>query len=83
MTYLYMCYEFQLPYEPFSPERLKIWPTAVNVEMPKMLTEKEALVHRLAIKKVRTQGDKRYFAESQSNVNDLIKIQASAFIYLL
>lgn len=83
ITYLCMCFEFQLPYEPHNPERLKIWPTSVNVEMPKMVTTRESLVHSLKITKIRSLADKRFFAESESNVNGIIKIQASAFIYLL
>jgi hypothetical protein len=74
ISYLYMCFEVQLPYEPQNPEWLKIWPTSINVEMPRMVTEKEGLVHRLKMTKIRSLGEKRYFAESESEVNGIIKI---------
>jgi hypothetical protein len=41
------------------------------------------LVHRLKMTKIRSLGEKRYFAESESEINGIIKIRAGAFIYLL
>jgi hypothetical protein len=83
ISYIYMCFEFGLPYEPHSPEKLKIWPTCVKVAMPQMVTEKRGLVHRLKMKTVRRRGENRFFAESESDVNGIITIEASALVYLL
>ncbi len=83
MVYIYMCHERRLRYEPLKPELLKVWPTNINVEMPKMVTETSGLVHRLRLTKLRQLDGKRFFAESKSDVNGVIEISASAFIHLL
>lgn len=83
ILYLYMCCELRQPYEPLGPEILKIWPTNVNVEMPKMLMESEGLVHRLAMIDIRKLGAKSFFAESKSDVSGIVEIRASGIIYLI
>jgi hypothetical protein len=83
MVYVYVCHEWRLPYEPVKPELLKIWPTTINVEMPKMVIQTTGLVHRLTITRMRQLDEKRFFAESKSDVNGIIEISATAFVYLL
>lgn len=83
IVYVYMCHECRIPYEPLSPERLKIWPTSLNIEMPNMVTETKGLVHRLRMTTMKTVGERRFFAQSESDVNGVITIRAGAFIYLL
>ncbi|MEM7192787.1 MAG: hypothetical protein AAF405_07985, partial [Pseudomonadota bacterium] len=34
IVYVYACHHLGLEYDPHGPEKLKIWPTTVNIEMP-------------------------------------------------
>jgi hypothetical protein len=83
ITYLLMCLQLDLPYEPFGPELVKIWPTDIRVSMPKMVTQTAGLVHTLRMTKLKRTGPGRFFAQTISDVSGIIEIEASAVIYVL
>ena len=52
MIYIYLCYEFGLSMKLEENEKLKIWPTNINISMPKMVTKKKDISQRKCKKKV-------------------------------
>ena len=83
MLYTYFCHEFELEYDPFKKEKLKIWPTIVNVKMPKMITEEGGISHKMWITRFIKRTKTKFFIETKSNVNDIIVINGSAMILLI
>ncbi len=83
MIYTYFCHEYQLPYDPFGPEKLKVWPTIVNVKMPDMITENQSIRHKMWITKHFVKSENRTYIEVKSMVNDVIVIDGSALIIRL
>ncbi len=41
MIYVYLCYEFGLSINLEGDEKLKVWPTNLSINMPKMITKKK------------------------------------------
>lgn len=80
MLYVYFCHEFGIDYDPFGPEKLKIWPTKVDVNMPKMITETEDLKHQVIIDNFMQTKSNAYYGSSTSFINDNMIIRGEAAI---
>ena len=83
MIYIYLCYEFGLSMKLEENEKLKIWPTNININMPKMITEVEDISHAIKIKSLRKTGSKTYFGKCESSINGIIRISADALVYTI
>lgn len=83
IVYIYFCNKLGHNYDPLAPEILKIWPTSIKVELPKMITSSKDIVHRVVLEEVRALGTQRYFARSQSDIEGTLRIDAEAMIYVL
>jgi len=82
MLYVYFCHEFGLPYDPFGPEIIKIWPTKVSVNMPKMITETEDLKHQVIIDNFVETKPNTFYGSSTSFINDMMTIKGEAAIFV-
>ena len=83
MIYIYLCYEFGLSVKLEDNEKLKIWPTNIQIDMPKMITKTEDISHTIEIKSLRKTGGKTYFGKCESSIDDIVKISADALIYTI
>jgi len=83
MIYIYLCYEFGLSIKLEENEKLKIWPTNIKIDMPKMITKTKGISHSIKIKNLRKTGAKTYFGKCESSVDDIIKISADALVYTI
>lgn len=83
IIYVYACHRLGLGYDPYGPEKLKIWPTIVQIEMPRMIRNEEGLVHRVHVKSFETLGPKRYRLKATSDVNDCLYINGETPLYVL
>ena len=83
MIYIYLCYEFGLSMKLEDNEKLKIWPTNININMPKMITETEDISHAIKIKSLRKTGSKTYFGKCESSINGIVRISADALVYTI
>lgn len=83
IIYVFACHHLDLGYDPSGPEKLKIWPKAVNVEMPKMIRNETDLVHRVYFDEFEHLGEKRYYIKTRSNVNGLLHINGETPLYVL
>ena len=83
MIYIYLCYEFVLSMKLEENEKLKIWPTNIKIDMPKMITKTKNIYHSINIKSLRKTGSKTYFGKCESSVNGIIKISADALVYTI
>jgi hypothetical protein len=83
IVYIYFCNKLGHNYDPLAPEILKIWPTNINVALPKMITSSKDVVHRVVMQEVRALGKQRYFVRTQSDIDGTLRIDGEAMIYVL
>ena len=83
MIYIYLCYEFGLSMKLDENEKLKIWPTNININMPKMITKNEDISQIINIKNLRKTGPKTYFGKCESSIDDIVTISADALVYVI
>ncbi len=85
VLYLLLCREFGFEYDPDGPERLKMWPTKLNVAIPELIAEERDLVQRVwirKIRKIRKIRDKAYKVSIETRVGSL-KVEADVPTFLL
>ncbi len=80
MIYVYLCNKFGIDYDPYMPEKFKIWATKVEIDLPKLVTD-EKVTQRLEVLSLLPVRDKQYTMDLISHVGDRIKIQATCAIY--
>ncbi|MEM7253653.1 MAG: hypothetical protein AAF493_19725 [Pseudomonadota bacterium] len=83
LLYVYACRHLGLTYDPQGPEVLKIWPTMVHVEMPRMVRNEVDIVHRVHIDSFERLEPKRYMVKTHSDVNDAVFISGETPLYVL
>ena len=83
MIYIYMSYELGFSLSLNKEEHMKIWPTKINIELPKLITKTENINQVIQIKSLRKTGNKSYFGTCISSIEGKNLIIADAVIYLL
>ena len=83
MIYIYLCYEFGFSINLTGKENLKIWPTKLNIELPKLVTDTKDVVQTIEINSLRKIDKKTYFGKCKSYINGFPSIKADAIINLL
>ena len=83
MIYIYLCYEFGFSINLTGKENLKIWPTKLNIELPKLITDSKDVVQTIEINSLRKIDKKTYFGKCKSYINGSPSIKADAIINLL
>jgi hypothetical protein len=81
LLYVYACHEFGVPYDPYGPERFKLWPTKVEVKMPQMVREEADLVHCLYLTDIKHVGDRVFKFFVKSRINNLIAIDGEVPVF--
>lgn len=83
MLYLALCAQFGFEYDPDGPEKLKMWPTKVEVSMPKLCDRVQDVVQVLDVQQLRQIDDKTYRARIETRVGDALCIRASVPVFLI
>ncbi len=84
MIYVTLCKYFDIPYEAGGPERLKIWPFDIQVQIPKLIRKSEDLVQRLRLSSVeKREGAPGYIVKGHSDVEGVITVQFEAAVFLV
>ena len=83
MVFVYMHHYLGIDYSSNAEETIKIWPTDLNLNMPKMIFDVNQLCHRMDIKSVKYIGDNKYYIIADTNVNNTIKINGKALAIIL
>ena len=78
-----MSYELGFSLSLNKEEHMKIWPTKINIELPKLITKTENINQVIQIKSLRKTGEKSYFGTCISSIEGKNLITADAVIYLL
>jgi hypothetical protein len=83
MLYLALRHEFGLDYTPDGRERLKWWPTTVDVDIPKLYKQTDAVVQCLAILELIRIRQKAFECRVESWVEDAFRVVSSGRVYLI
>ncbi|MEE9190044.1 MAG: hypothetical protein V3U16_04670 [Candidatus Neomarinimicrobiota bacterium] len=84
MLYVYMCHDQNIEYDPFKPEKLKIWPTILSIDMPKLVTKSENISHKMWIKDVSPMTkSNHYLVTADTVVGDYVFINGQALVIKL
>tara|TARA_B100000029_G_C17249156_1_gene842082 strand:- start:109 stop:648 length:540 start_codon:yes stop_codon:yes gene_type:complete len=83
MVYIYMHHFLNIKYEPDGNETLKVWPTDLNISIPKLYTKEDDIIHRLDVKSIRNIGKNRYFINADTFIEDSLTISGKALIIRL
>jgi len=83
LIYVYLCYEFGLSINLEGDEKIKIWPTNLNINMPKMITKNKNISQKIFINSLRKTGKKTYFGKCESTIDGIVKISADALVYII
>jgi len=83
MVYVYMHHYLGIEYSSVGKEKLKIWPTDLNLNMPKMIFDKTHLSHKMNIKSIKYVGSNKYYIIADTSVNNTIKINGKALAIIL
>jgi len=83
MVYIYMHHFLNIKYQPDGDETLKVWPTDLNISIPKLYTNEHDIVHRLDVTSIRNIGKNRYFMNADTFIEDSLSISGKALIIRL
>ena len=83
MIYVYMCDYLDKEYDPYGPEILKVWPTSLDIQMPKLITQSKDLCHQIHIQKIRKLKEKVYHITAETNINNIITVNGMTMVYLI
>ena len=83
MIYIYLCYEFNYPFSLEEDEKLKIWPTNINIDMPKMITKNKNISHKIEISSLRKINSNTYFGKCNSSIESIINVKADAMVSIV
>ena len=83
MVYIYMHHYLNIKYDPKGQETLKVWPTELNISLPKLLTDDTNITHRLNVKTIRKLCYNKYYLDAETTVGKSIIINGSTLIIKL
>jgi len=83
LLYLLLCEEFEFKYVPHGQEALKIWPTHVDVQMPRMVRKSKDLKQRMWIHEIQNVGNNQYQVKLTSDYEGVIEIKSTAAVFVL
>jgi len=83
LLYLLLTKYFGFNYDANAKEHLKIWPTQVSVDMPKMVRDNENVVQKLWIHSVEAVKEGVFKVKLTSTFNDIVKITSETTVYLI
>ena len=70
-------------YDKNGEETLKVWPGALNINMPKMIFKKENINQLMIVKSIQKIKKNRYKMYAATTVDDIVSISGEALIVVL
>ena len=81
LIYVYMCHRLDLPYDPFEPEVLKVWPTRTDCRIPKLVRERADLIQTFHVQSLTRRSDGNYLLTGLSYSQGCLEISGDATIF--
>jgi len=83
MVYVYMCHYCGLKYDPYGHEVLKVWPTELEISMPKLITRHSNIKHLMKIKSVVEIRPNQFLVTADSSIENRLTINGQAAVIRL
>lgn len=83
MLYVYMCNYFDDEYNPYQQERLKIWPTDLEIKLPKLIIKRKNISHRLIVSDLQKIKSNTYAGFFKSYIENIVTIDGKGVVILI
>ena len=83
MIYLLMCDKFNLSYNKNDEEKIKIWPTSVDVRMNGIIRKKNNIMQDFELASIYQISDNKYSISGNSSAESTILLKGEALVYLI
>lgn len=84
LLYVYLCHYFNMAYDPYAPEKFKIWPTHIDIKMPSLVRKNKGVTQVLYIINIEDKGEGKFVVDTKSIVEKgEVSFDASLTIFLL
>ena len=78
-----MCEKFNLPYNKNDDERIKIWPTSVDIKMNGIVRKKNNIMQDFQLVSIYQISDNKYTISGNSSAESSILLRGEALVYLI
>ena len=83
MIYLLMCDRFKIPYNKNDEEKIKIWPTSVDVRMNGIVRKKKNIMQDFELTSISQISDGKYQISGKSTAESILLLKGEALVYIL
>tara|TARA_Y100001968_G_C18871602_1_gene487446 strand:- start:22 stop:531 length:510 start_codon:yes stop_codon:yes gene_type:complete len=83
MIYLLMCDRFKIPYNKNDEEKVKIWPTSVDVRMNGIVRKKKNIMQDFELTSISQISDGKYHISGKSSAESAILLKGEALVYII
>ena len=83
MIYLIMCNRFNIPYNKNDEEKIKIWPTSVDVKMNGIVRKKKNLMQDFELTSISLISDGKYYISGKSTAESSLILKGEALVYII
>ena len=83
MIYLLMCDRFKVSYNKDDEEKIKIWPTSVNIEMNGIVRKKKNIMQDFKLSSISQISEGKYQISGESSAESTILLKGEALVYII
>ena len=83
MIYLLMCDRFDISYSKNDEEKIKIWPTSVDIKMNGIVRKKNNIMQDFELTSISQISDNKYSISGNSSAESKILLKGEALVYII
>ena len=83
MIYLLMCDRFNISYNKSDEEKIKIWPTSVDVRMNGIVRKKKNIMQDFELTSISKISDGKYQISGKSSAESTLLLKGEALVYII
>ncbi len=83
MIYLLMCDRFDISYNKNDEEKIKIWPTSVDIKMNGIVRKKNNIMQDFELTSISQISDDKYSISGNSSAESTILLKGEALVYII
>ena len=83
MIYLLMCDRFDISYIKNDEEKIKIWPTSVDIRMNGIVRKKNNIMQDFELTSISQISDNKYSISGNSSAESTILLKGEALVYII
>ena len=78
-----MCDRFNISYNKNDEEKIKIWPTSVDIKMNGIVRKKNNIMQDFELTSISQIGDNKYSISGNSSAESTILLKGEALVYII